>query len=298
MKAVCTVVHRDGRRLCRLPACAGGTPPPCHVANLVTLSAERRIMMAVFRLSMLALTACSSAAAQCTFTPNCDYGKGSREHGNATSRDVCCALCTNRPGCASGVWDGNRCWFKTAEVVKHGCQHSPSVKDACIPKSVKPGPPPTPPPPPPPPLSCSINGTKPETAPGKPVVALVGDSITYGSGCSDFKYGFAKAMNDTLGSKYDLRDCGVSGLDAVKPGHNEHNHGSYWASVQYKQSLAMKPAVVIVMLGTNDADEWCYAGLQNFVGRKWVLKVSRLAESERGVWFSWERYGIRKRHSK
>ena len=33
---------------------------------------------------------------------------------------------------------------------------------------------------------------------------------------------------------------------------------AHWASVQYKQSLALKPDVVIVMLGTNDADEWCY----------------------------------------
>jgi hypothetical protein len=28
---------------------------------------------------------------------------------------------------------------------------------------------------------------------------------------------------------------------------------------RYKQSLAMKPSVVVVMLGTNDADEWCYS---------------------------------------
>ena len=208
-------------------------------------------------LSILALASASTtnAAGQCTFTPNCDYGKGSRQYGAATTRDECCTLCSNRPGCAAGVWDGNRCWYKTVAQVKGGCQHSAKVKGSCIPKSVKPGPPPAPPPPPIPPLSCSINGT----GGTGPVVAFVGDSITYGTGCSEWKYGFVKAINDSVGSKYDLRDCGVSGLDAVKPSHGEHGHGSYWSSAQHTESLAMKPEVVVVMLGTNDADEWCYA---------------------------------------
>jgi hypothetical protein len=206
---------------------------------------------------MLGLTAESAASgpSECTFIPNCDYGKGSRESGLAASRDACCTLCTNRPGCASGVWDGVKCWFKAAGVVKHGCQNSSRAKDACVPKSIKPGPAPTPPPPPPAPLSCPTTPAE----PSKTLVAMVGDSITYGSGCSEWKYGFVKAMNDTLGGKYDLRDCGVSGLDAVKPRDGERNHKSYWSSAQYKASMEMGPEVVIIMLGTNDADEWCYA---------------------------------------
>ena len=212
---------------------------------------------------LLAAATATGAGAQCTFTANCNYGSPahrSREHGNATTQAMCCTLCTNRPGCAAGVWDGAKCWYKTAAAVKGGCGHKAGVKGACIPKGVKPGPPPTPPPPPPPPLSCSVNGTAPGAGGGTgPGVALVGDSITYGSGCSEWQYGFVKAMNDTLGSKYDFRDCGVSGYDAVKPSHGEHNHGSYWSSPSYKASLAMKAEVVVVMLGTNDADEWCYS---------------------------------------
>jgi hypothetical protein len=170
-------------------------------------------------LSVLALMG-TSVTAQCTFTPNCDYGKGSREFGLAPSRDECCSQCTNRSGCAAGVWDGTRCWFKTSQQAKGGCQNSSRAKDACIPKSVKPGPPPGPPPPP---LSCTTT----PAATGKTLVAAVGDSITFGSGCSEWNFGYVKAMNDTLGSAYDLRDCGVSGLDAVKPGHGERGHGSY-----------------------------------------------------------------------
>ena len=65
-------------------------------------------------------------------------------------------------------------------------------------------------------------------------------------------------LQDTLGSAtYDVRDCGHNGLDAVKPGDGEAHHGSYWTSAEFKVSMAMKPDMVIVMLGTNDADEWC-----------------------------------------
>jgi hypothetical protein len=109
-------------------------------------------MLAVRALMLLSLTAAlaASAAAQCTFHAQCDYARGSRDSSPAASRDVCCTLCTNRPGCAAGVWDGKSCWFKTVAEVKGGCKTSARAKDSCVPKSVKPGPPPGPPAPPPP----------------------------------------------------------------------------------------------------------------------------------------------------
>jgi lysophospholipase L1-like esterase len=94
-------------------------------------------------------------------------------------------------------------------------------------------------------------------APGRTLVAVVGDSITFGFNCNQWKGGYVKVLQDSLGAAYDVRDCGVNGLDAVKPGHGEIHHRSYWDSAEFKASMAMKPEVVIVMLGTNDADEWC-----------------------------------------
>jgi lysophospholipase L1-like esterase len=95
-------------------------------------------------------------------------------------------------------------------------------------------------------------------APGRTLVAVVGDSITFGFNCNQWKGGYVKVLQDSLGTeKYDVRDCGVNGLDAVKPGDGEIHHRSYWSSAEWKASMAMKPEVVIVMLGTNDADEWC-----------------------------------------
>ena len=95
-------------------------------------------------------------------------------------------------------------------------------------------------------------------APGKTLVAVVGDSITWGFNCHSWGGGFVKVLQDSLGTaKYDVRDCGHNGLDAVKPKDGEIHHRSYWSSSEFKASMAMNASVVIVMLGTNDADEWC-----------------------------------------
>lgn len=114
-------------------------------------------MMVSLRLLAIFATIVSPVlvSADCTFTPQCDYGRGSRDSEPAATQADCCALCTNRPGCAAGVYDGTACWFKTASEVAGGCKKSARVKAACIPPSVKPGPtppaPPTPPHPKPPP---------------------------------------------------------------------------------------------------------------------------------------------------
>jgi lysophospholipase L1-like esterase len=93
---------------------------------------------------------------------------------------------------------------------------------------------------------------------GQTLVSVVGDSITYGYNCNAWQGGFVKVMQDALGSNYAVRDCGVSGTDAVKPNHGEKHpgHPSYWSTSAFKTSMAMNPDVVIIMLGTNDADAW------------------------------------------
>lgn len=91
----------------------------------------------------------------------------------------------------------------------------------------------------------------------KIVVAAVGDSITVGATCGTWKGGFVKILQDVLGEdKYDVRDCGVCGHDAVKKGHGNIKHATYWETGAHNQSKLMEPDVVIYMLGTNDADEW------------------------------------------
>jgi lysophospholipase L1-like esterase len=105
-------------------------------------------------------------------------------------------------------------------------------------------------------LSCDPAGVN----HSKIVVAAVGDSITVGATCREWKGGYVKILSDLLEStfpgKYDVRDCGVCGTDAVRHGHGNLVHHSYWDQSAHNNSLAMKPDMVIYMLGTNDADEW------------------------------------------
>eukprot|EP01052_Picozoa_sp_SAG31_P060164 SAG31_NODE_19370_length_604_cov_1.368317_1_plen_46_part_10 len=46
-------------------------------------------MLALLLLPMLQLAVGPSG---CTFTPSCDYGKGSRDSAAAASKDACCTL--------------------------------------------------------------------------------------------------------------------------------------------------------------------------------------------------------------
>jgi hypothetical protein len=135
----------------------------CKVLRPPRFMATGGMLRILGGLSACALAAALAAVApvppggaSCTFTPNCDYGRsaGSRSSTPAATKEACCAACADRPGCAAGVFEAQHglhhatCWFKTAAQVKGGCIGS--SKDACIVKTIKPGPPPPPPPPPPP----------------------------------------------------------------------------------------------------------------------------------------------------
>jgi len=102
--------------------------------------------------------------------------------------------------------------------------------------------------------SLSCDATKVDHS--KTVVAAVGDSITVGATCGAWSGGFVKVLQDVLGDDYDVRDCGVCGHDAVRKGHGNKKHATYWQTHNHNNSKLMAPDVVIYMLGTNDADEW------------------------------------------
>ena len=95
----------------------------------------------------------------------------------------------------------------------------------------------------------------------KIVVAAVGDSITVGATCSD-PGGFVRVLQAALeadpntANMFDVRDCGQCGHDCVRKNHGNVKHATYWYTGAMNESLAMKPDMVLFMLGTNDADEW------------------------------------------
>jgi lysophospholipase L1-like esterase len=80
---------------------------------------------------------------------------------------------------------------------------------------------------------------------GKIKVACVGDSITQGAGTKGNPY--PKQLQEMLGDKWEVGNFGVSGRTLMDKGDHP-----YSKEKKYQDALAMKPDVVIIMLGTND----------------------------------------------
>ena len=76
-------------------------------------------------------------------------------------------------------------------------------------------------------------------------VACVGDSITEGAGMNGNPY--PKQLQEMLGDKWQVENFGVSGRTLMNKGDHP-----YSKEKKYQDALAMKPDVVIIMLGTND----------------------------------------------
>ena len=77
-------------------------------------------------------------------------------------------------------------------------------------------------------------------------VACVGDSITEGAGAAKGK-SYPSQLQELLGDAYQVGNFGVSGRTLLKKGDFP-----YWKEKKYQDALAMEPAIVVIMLGTND----------------------------------------------
>jgi acyl-CoA thioesterase-1 len=81
-------------------------------------------------------------------------------------------------------------------------------------------------------------------------VACVGDSITYGMGVAwnRSKASYPAQMQTWLGSEYQVLNYGVTGATLLKSGDKP-----YWDSKFFQYSQESDPAIVTIMLGTNDS---------------------------------------------
>lgn len=78
---------------------------------------------------------------------------------------------------------------------------------------------------------------------GNPIrVACIGDSITFGSG-------YPAKLNDLLGSNYTVANFGVSGSTV-----STRSNMPYMNQPQFQEALDYHPNIVVIMLGTNDAN--------------------------------------------
>ncbi|MFA5815145.1 MAG: GDSL-type esterase/lipase family protein [Bacteroidales bacterium] len=89
-------------------------------------------------------------------------------------------------------------------------------------------------------------------------IACVGNSITYGDGIGNRdKMSYPAQLQAWLGSRYTVRNFGVSGTTMLRKGDKP-----YWNEPEYKEVMDFNPDIIIVKLGTNDSkpQNWQYAG--------------------------------------
>ena len=94
--------------------------------------------------------------------------------------------------------------------------------------------------------------TQPPAPPPQPnssavIIACVGDSITQGY-LSSNGGDYPTQLQKLLGTDYKVINFGAGGRTMLKKGDNP-----YWKTGPLKAALASKPAIVVLMLGTNDA---------------------------------------------
>ncbi len=83
-------------------------------------------------------------------------------------------------------------------------------------------------------------------------VACVGDSITAGSG-------YPELLQAMLGENYSVGNFGVTGL-AVAP----HADSPRLSLATFRSAMTFEPTVVVIMLGTNDANQTNKQSIENF----------------------------------
>ncbi len=151
-------------------------------------------------------------------------------------------------------------------------------------------------------ISCA--GTQPERSgpvdvqqySGDIRVASVGNSITFGSGIENReKNSYPAQLDEMLGSKWDVRNFGVSGATMLKNGDKP-----YWEQDAFQQALDFNPHVVIIKLGTNDSKPINWKYKDEFITdyRDMIRRFSELSASPR-IWVCYPvpayevRWGIR-----
>lgn len=114
----------------------------------------------------------------------------------------------------------------------------------------------------------------PPAVPGTTKVACVGDSITYGALVKNRKHNcYPAQLEKLLGMKYSVRNFGVNG-HALQKSSDE----PYWTHKHFTASSEFVPEIVLIMLGTNDAAEHNWKGIDAYIAdyREMIAHYSAL----------------------
>ncbi|NLA86879.1 MAG: hypothetical protein GX847_06255 [Clostridiales bacterium] len=107
----------------------------------------------------------------------------------------------------------------------------------------------------------------PPAVPGTVKIACVGDSITYGVFVSDREVNcYPAQLEGLLGSGYSVRNFGVNGQSAQQSADKPYRKNKH-----FKTSSDFAPDIVLLMLGTNDATDRNWQGIDPFIADYRVL---------------------------
>lgn len=108
----------------------------------------------------------------------------------------------------------------------------------------------------------------------KPVkIACIGDSITRGSG-------YTEKLQSLLGKNYTVGNFGVDGSTVT-----QKSNKTYMAQPQFTEALKFRPDIVVIMLGTNDANKSLSTDRQTFENNyKQLVNSFENLEGDQKIW--------------
>lgn len=106
-------------------------------------------------------------------------------------------------------------------------------------------------------------------------IVCIGDSITEGYGLDNSSYeSYPAQLGALLGTGYNVLNCGVSGTTMAKA-----SNVSYWNTGRLTQAVNFAPQIVIINLGTNDADPFRWNVYKNEYYSDYVAMIAEFRKN-------------------
>eukprot|EP01031_Cornospumella_fuschlensis_P038072 gene38072-46257_t len=112
-------------------------------------------------------------------------------------------------------------------------------------------------------------------------VTCIGDSITYGS-CAENSGGYPALLQGMLGPDFTVMNFGNGGKTMMSMGLDEDGHdAAYIHTSTWSDAYNSKPDIVTIMLGTNDAKNFNWMGIQDNFPDSYVVDYLRMIRAMR-----------------
>lgn len=107
-------------------------------------------------------------------------------------------------------------------------------------------------------------------------IVCVGNSITAGFGSTSEEAAWPGIANKLLGNQYAISNCAVSGTTMFK-----RSNAPYWTTDRFAKAKSLHPQILILSLGTNDADPWRWKSLKNEFKSDYLAMVEEFRQGEK-----------------